>query len=59
MCRIEVPEYPVKNNVLCFQWQFIQMMIIIDCMNTVSWLHIFQIFHLNVRIVLIAENENK
>ena len=53
LCRIKIPEYPVKDNVLCFQRKFIQMMIIIDCMNTVSWLHIFQIFHLNVRIVLI------
>ena len=44
LCRIEVPEYPVKDNVLCFQRKFIQMMIIIDCMNTVSRLRIFQIF---------------
>lgn len=44
LCRIEVPEYPVKDNVLFFHWKFIQMMIVIDCMNTVSRLRIFQIF---------------
>ena len=53
LCRIEIPEYPVKDNVLCFQRKLIQMMIIIDCMNTVSRLRIFQIFHLNVRIILV------
>ena len=53
LCRIKVPEYPIKDNVLCFQRKFIQMMIIIDCMNTVFRLCIFQIFHLNVRIILI------
>ena len=53
LCRIEIPEYPVKDNILCFQRKFIQMMIVINCMNTVSRLRIFQIFHLNVRIILV------
>ena len=30
LCRIEIPEYPVKDNVLCFQRKFIQMMVIIS-----------------------------
>ena len=53
LCRIEIPEYPVKDNILCFQRKLIQMMIVINCMNTVSRLRIFQIFHLNVRIILV------
>ena len=53
LCRIEIPEYPVKDNILCFQRKLIQMMIVINCMNTVSRLRIFQIFYLNVRIILV------
>ena len=50
LCRIKIPEHPVKNNILDFWWQLIKMMVIVNCLYQINHLSIFQMRGLDIRI---------